>query len=139
MAAILDTGYFVALANKRDQNHASADQLARTRQERRILLSSVLPEAMYLIANRAGYLRAAQFARTLTKSYLTLELVTMQDLARVSELMEQYQDSRLDFVDCTIIAVAERLNITRIWTFDRRDFLIVRPRHAEHFDLLPER
>jgi hypothetical protein len=29
------------------------------------------------------------------------------------------------------------MNITRILTVDRRDFSIVRPRHVEHFELLP--
>jgi uncharacterized protein len=52
--------------------------------------------------------------------------------------MPQYASAKLDFVDCTIMAVAERLEIQHIATFDRRDFSIVRPAHIEHFILLPE-
>jgi uncharacterized protein len=33
--------------------------------------------------------------------------------------------------------VAERQGITRILTLDRRDFGMVLPRHATHFDILP--
>ena len=51
--------------------------------------------------------------------------------------MRQYADTELDFVDTAIMAVSERLNITRIATFDRRDFSIYRPTHVEHYELLP--
>lgn len=43
----------------------------------------------------------------------------------------------LDFVDALIVAIAERLNITRLLTLDRRDFQIIRPKHCNSFELLP--
>jgi predicted nucleic acid-binding protein len=43
----------------------------------------------------------------------------------------------VDFVDATIAAVAERLNITRILTLDQRDFQIIRPKHSDYFEILP--
>jgi hypothetical protein len=49
----------------------------------------------------------------------------------------QYADSRLDFVDATVIAVAEDANISTILTLDRRDFRMVRPQHTSAFELLP--
>lgn len=55
----------------------------------------------------------------------------------MSSLMRQYQDAELDIADIAQVALAERLNITQIYTFDRRDFIIVRPRHTDYFDLLP--
>lgn len=51
--------------------------------------------------------------------------------------MEQYADSRIDWVDCTIAAMAERLRITRILTLDQRHFRILRPTHTAAFDLKP--
>jgi predicted nucleic acid-binding protein len=35
------------------------------------------------------------------------------------------------------MAIAERLGVTRIYTLDRRDFSVVRPAHAERYELLP--
>lgn len=35
------------------------------------------------------------------------------------------------------LLLAERLNITQILTFDRRDFSVFRPAHTPYFDLLP--
>lgn len=51
--------------------------------------------------------------------------------------MSTYAVAKLDFVDCCLTALAERLNITKIRTFDRRDFSMIRPKHAEYFELLP--
>jgi predicted nucleic acid-binding protein len=48
-----------------------------------------------------------------------------------------YADAALGFVDGALIALAERLNCTRIATLDRRHFTFVRPRHCTHFEILP--
>lgn len=60
-----------------------------------------------------------------------------EDYRRAAEVMLQYEDADLDFVDALIVALAERLNITRLLTLDQRDFRLVRPRHCSAFELLP--
>jgi uncharacterized protein len=40
-------------------------------------------------------------------------------------------------VDASVVAAAERLDVRQIATVDRRDFGVVRPKHAEAFELLP--
>lgn len=137
MTVLIDTGFFFALLDSSDKNHAAADTLMRTSVEEKILLSAVLPEAAYLIGSRLGYPTAIRFVKILSDAPLRFEWVSQADLARVAEIMETYAEARLDFVDCTLMAVAERLNITHIWTFDRRDFSMVRPSHAPYFELFP--
>jgi predicted nucleic acid-binding protein len=44
---------------------------------------------------------------------------------------------KLDFVDTLIVAIAERLNILRVLTLDRRDFHLIRPKHCGAFEILP--
>ncbi|MBI5670134.1 MAG: hypothetical protein HZC41_19230 [Chloroflexi bacterium] len=56
---------------------------------------------------------------------------------RTADLLDQYADSRVDFVDASIAAVAERLNLTRVLTLDQRDFGILRPRHVTRLEALP--
>jgi uncharacterized protein len=68
---------------------------------------------------------------------LQVECLTAEDLVRVHGILEQYTDSQLDFTDAAIVAIAERLNITRVYTLDRRDFSIIRPSHCDYFELLP--
>jgi predicted nucleic acid-binding protein len=59
------------------------------------------------------------------------------DYSRVRELIVQYSDLSLSFVDASIVAVAERLEETTIATLGRRHFSVVRPLHCEAFTLLP--
>jgi uncharacterized protein len=55
----------------------------------------------------------------------------------VRELVTTYADLRLGGTDASLIALAERLGATRIATLSHRHFTVVRPRHADAFELLP--
>lgn len=44
------------------------------------------------------------------------------DLERCFELMVQYGDAPMDFADASVVAVAERSGIDRVFTLDRRHF-----------------
>jgi len=61
------------------------------------------------------------------------------ELPRIRELMRKYADLPMDFTDAVLVAVAERDAVATIFTVDRRDFAIYRPRHARTFRLLPAR
>lgn len=52
-------------------------------------------------------------------------------------IMQQYQAAKFDFVDTAIMALAERLKIEIICTFDHRDFSLFRPQHCNYFHLVP--
>lgn len=60
------------------------------------------------------------------------------DRTRIAELLTQYADNPLGYVDASIVAVAEHLGETVIATLDRRDFSAVRPRHIDSFTLIPD-
>jgi predicted nucleic acid-binding protein len=66
-----------------------------------------------------------------------VESVTDDDLRRCADILDTHSDSRIDFVDASVMAVAERLGAYRIYTLDRRDLSIMRPRHVDAFELLP--
>lgn len=78
-----------------------------------------------------------RFVSKMTPDAVQVESVTTEDLARTHEILEQYADSQLDFTDAAIVAIAERLAITRVYTLDRRDFSIIRPSHCDYFELFP--
>lgn len=137
MTAILDTSFLFALSDRSDRNHSRVLTVAQTIRNRLILPTVVLPEACYLIGSRLGHKAMRDFLVNLPSRDLQLEALSIEDLARMTEILEQYTDSQLDFVDAAVVALAERMNVTRILTLDRRDFSIVRPRHCEYFELLP--
>lgn len=137
MTAILDTSFLFALTDKSDRNHQRVLAVAQSSNEALVLPVVVLPEICYLVASRLGHQPMRHFVSSLTPKAVQVEPVTAQDLVRVHEILEQYADSQLDFTDAAIVAIAERLIITRVYTLDRRDFSIIRPRHCDYFELLP--
>ncbi len=137
MTAILDTSFLFALTNQADRNHIRVLAVAQSASETLLLPSVVLPEVCYLIASRLGHHAMRKFLANLVTSGVQIEQVTSIDLERVNQILEQYADSQLDFVDAAIFAIAERLNITRVLTLDRRDFSIMRPKHCACFEILP--
>jgi uncharacterized protein len=137
--AVADTSFLFALTNRKDRNHLKVLNLSCTLMNEMIVLPiSVLPEVCYLIASRLGHTSMRDFLNEVVKAnHIIIEPIIPTDLIRVTEILDQYADSQLDFVDATIIAIAERKKICRILTLDRRDFTRVRPKHCAYFDILP--
>ena len=65
-----------------------------------------------------------------------IDLVAV-DYRRIIELIEIYADLGLGFIDASIVAVAERLDVSRLATLNHRDCSVVRPAHVAAFELLP--
>jgi predicted nucleic acid-binding protein len=137
MQTIADTGYLFALADTKDTHHQSVLEVARVVSDTIILPVTVLPEICYLLDSRLGHDAMRRFLARLQAGPMLIESIVKSDLARVSEILEQYQEARIDFVDATIVALAERLNITRILTIDQRHFRLFRPKHCTAFEILP--
>jgi hypothetical protein len=137
MTAILDTSFLFALADQSDLNHQRVLAVAQAVNETLVLPIIVLPEICYLIASRLGHQAMRHFLSTLTPDAVQFETLTTEDMIRVQKILEQYADNHLDFTDAGIVAIAERLLITRVYTLDRRDFSIIRPQHCDYFDLFP--
>ncbi len=136
METIADTGFVVALANRSDVKHEVVKAIYL--QHKRILLpQTVLAEVAYLIGREAGVITVASFLKGLSMSRFSLLALFDEDILRVAEILDQYADSRIDFVDASVMAVAERLNIVTVLTLDRRDFSLFRPRHCNAFVLIP--
>ncbi|MCZ8223057.1 MAG: PIN domain-containing protein [Microcystis sp. LE19-84.1B] len=130
------TGFVVALLNQSDIKHS--DVVAIYQNYQQILLpQTVLAEVAYLVGRSAGVSTVAAFLKGLSASRFHLIPLSETDVIRVSEILEEYKDSRIDFVDATVMAIAERLKITLILTLDQRDFRLFRPKHCQSLEILP--
>lgn len=137
MAILVDTSAIVALANASDPRHDAVRTAFAAATEPFIIPLPVLPEIDYLIQREAGTDAALIVMDTLVRGNMVIDHLMHADLVRANEPMRMYADTYIGFVDSSIIALAERLNIRRILTLDRRHFAFVRPRHCAAFDLLP--
>ncbi|MFN9359020.1 MAG: type II toxin-antitoxin system VapC family toxin [Pseudanabaena sp.] len=137
MTVVLDTSFLFALTDLTDLNHDCVLAVVQSINEPLLLPSFVLPEVCYLIASRLGHQAMRKFIANLVVSGVQIESMMATDLERVGQILEQYADSQLDFVDAVIVAISERLRITRVLTLVRRDFSIMRPIHCDYFEILP--
>jgi len=133
---VADTGFIVALLNKADRMHPAVTKIYL--QQKQILLpQTVLTEVAYLTGREAGIGAVVAFLKGIAASRFQLISLTEEDLLRAAEILEEYKDSRVDFVDATVMAVSERFGSKKILTLDQRDFRLFRPRHCDSFEILP--
>ena len=136
MTALIDTGFLLAVISANDRSH-EACVLAMEQEPNPLLPAPILTELAYMTVRAIGHAAFVRLMRSVFAGELQLIFAHQEDIQRAIDIMEQYADSRIDYVDCVIAAMAERLEITRILTIDQRHFRILRPRHTPAFDLRP--
>jgi predicted nucleic acid-binding protein len=58
-------------------------------------------------------------------------------IARVRKLLDKYADLPMDFADATLVALAEELDCTSVFTTDPLDFSVYRIKGRKPFRILP--
>lgn len=134
---LLDTSFVYALYDHQDPYHHKAREFMRGNRLPFIMPDVVLVEASFFAARSGGTLGQVRFLDGLWTAGIPFEPILRDDLPRIRDIMHTYADAKLDITDCCIMALAERLKITRVATFDRRDFAIFRPTHCPALELLP--
>jgi hypothetical protein len=69
---------------------------------------------------------------------IRVENLFPEDYLRVRDLCDRYADAGIGFVDAAVLAVVERLNEPKLATLDHRHFGLMRPRHVDSLQLLPQ-
>lgn len=137
MTAILDAGFLYALFDETDTHYTPVLNAMRSYRGRIILPVPAITETAYLIRRNLNVEALAIFLESLNVVAYELESPLPADYLRSAEILRKYNDSNIDFVDACIVAMAERLNITKILTVDRRHFGIFKPSHCDSFEILP--
>lgn len=133
---IIDTGILYALADRDDRHHRAAKQIFSAA-ETRLVPEPVIVECDWLILERLGIDAEIAFLRGLAEKAFAVEPPKRVDRARAAQLVAQYKDARIGYVDAVTVAIAERLQEVRIATVDRRHFEMIRPLHTPAFEILP--
>lgn len=137
MTSILDAGFLYALVDENDTNNSAVVSAMMHYRGKIILPTLAITEAAYLVKRNMGLMALALFAESLADVSYDLMTPLSVDFVRSAEILRKYNDVNIDLVDTLIVAIAERLNITRILTVDRRHFGMFKPKHCEAFELLP--
>ena len=132
--ALCDTGPLIALFDLSDEAHARCAAALETFTGGFVTTWPVLAEAFHFVDRPRD--------RSLLWNFVLSDVVRVEDiqatdLGRVRLLMEQYADLPMDFADASLVVLAERLRVFRVFTLDRRGFAIFRPRSAQSFEIFP--
>jgi predicted nucleic acid-binding protein len=129
---LIDTGPFVAYLDRKDRAHAvvaaSIDlfkgQLATT--------GAVISEVMYFVSEFPN--GPVSFAKLLLASDVRIaEPAQPAHILAAAELMVKYSDTPMDFADATLVLLAEELDVTEIFTLDRRGFSVYKTARGKRF------
>ena len=137
MISILDAGFLYGLVDKSDAHNTAVVRAMSHYRGRIILPVPAITETAYLVKRNLGLEPLARFLESLSEVDYEFETPIADDFSRSAEILRKYNDANIDFVDACIVAMAERLNITKILTVDRRHFSIFKPRHCDSFEILP--
>ena len=132
---LVDAGPLVALIHADDRHHQQCREALASLREPMITVWPAFTEAMYLLAFSSD----AQDAlwQILDSDALRIGELCEEDYPRMCELMRKYHDLPMDLADAALVRLAERESIHRVFTIDRRDFQVYRPKGIRRFDILP--
>ena len=133
---IADTGFWVALANRRDRHHARATEVARGIDEPLVTTVPVLTETTHLLLVALGADAVIKFVAAWRAGAFSIFEIGSGHAQRVQQLMQKYRDLPMDLADASLVILAESLGHGRILSTDERDFRTYRWKHHHPFQNL---
>ncbi|MYF29566.1 MAG: PIN domain-containing protein [Gammaproteobacteria bacterium] len=133
---LADTGALLAMLDRDDRWH---DQCVAAFGKLRLPLATtaaVLTELFHLLDHPAEVVEAWRLVRT---GALTVRPITDEDLPDLERLMGRYADRPMDFADATLVHVAEKDQLSTVFTIDHDDFETYRIGHRGRFRIEPAR
>ena len=130
--ALADTGYWIALANRRDRWHTQAVSVTKRLAEPLIVTWPVLTETCHLMLARLGVERELQFVQQVAK-VADIHEIRADRLSEIQALMAQYRDLPMDLADASLVLAANDLQNGRILSTDQRDFRTYRWKERQPF------
>jgi predicted nucleic acid-binding protein len=134
---VLDTSFVVALLRRNDEHHRDAVDFFSLEAEARFSTTPlVLAEIDYMLHRRGTPAVIEAFYAEIDAGTMGVEWWPKLDV-RAAEIADRYTEIGLGLTDASLVALAGRLETTRIATFDERHFRAVEPLSGGSFELLP--
>jgi hypothetical protein len=120
----VDTGFFVALLDPRDENHSRAVEALEGFQNRRLkdlllTTNNVVLETITVARYEAGHALAVKAGEMLYSEKLArLHRTTAEEEAAAFAYLRKHEDKEYSAVDCLSFVVMEKLGIREALTLD---------------------
>ena len=132
---LADAGPLVAILHRSDAAHEDCVRVLRRTTSALSTTWPVVTEATYLL----GFSFDAQdgVLEMIERAELRVLPLEAGDVPSIRVLMRRYRDLPMDLADASLVHVAAREGIDRIFTLDRRDFSVYRLRRGKRFTIVP--
>ncbi len=132
---LLDTGALVSLLDRSQAHHEKCRRVFSGWTGPVLSTEAVLTEATHLLAGVQG-------GRTACVDFFVsggalLVPSSRASLQRVAKLLDKYADLPMDFADATLVALAEEVDCTSVFTTDRTGFSVYRVKGRKPFRIVP--
>lgn len=133
---IADTGFWLALANRKDRHHDRARRLLASLEEPLVTTWPVVTETCYLLLDRLGPASEQRYLGSFAAGAFDIFDLRREDAPKMVDLMAVYANLPMDLADASLVILAERLGHGRILSTDGRDFRAYRWKQREPFENL---
>lgn len=133
---LTDAGPLIALIDRGEERHGMCVAALKELRPPMITTWPAFTEAMYLLGDAGGWNAQKPLWAWVRQGVLEIRELDASGVARSQKLMEKYADTPMDLADATLVALAEQLQASQIFTLDS-DFLIYRTYQKKSFTLWP--
>lgn len=124
MKAFADSGWFIALHNKKDVHHKEAVEILKKIPCEKIMVYTsdyVIDESVTLALARTKSPDTAEALGEgiMNSKYIKILKVTDDNFRDAWEFFKENKNNYYSFTDCTTFILMKELNINKIFTFDK--------------------
>lgn len=133
---LVDTGPLVALIRKSDRDHARCAAYAGELRTPLLTTWPVITEAAWLL--RANPKEVDALLKLVSDGYVAVDPLDPAAVEWIRAFYAKYADLGPQLADATLVYLAETLQISDVFTLDRRDFSVYRLTSGETLRIHPE-
>jgi len=128
---LIDAGPIIAYFDQSDPAHELVDEFYEEYTGQLFTTLPVITEAVYLL--RSSVAVQNELLADLAKNVYELVHLVAADFQRIAELNLKYKDLPADFADLSLVAISERLGVSKVATLDD-DFNVYRRFRTDRFE-----
>lgn len=118
----IDTGFFFALADRRDEHHHAAKRWIDSARDGWVTTWPVITETCHLLSDRLSESSKHDFMQEITHGGIVVWEIPNDAARKIPAMMKKYAKLPMDLADASLALLAEHLGHGRILTTDQRDF-----------------
>jgi predicted nucleic acid-binding protein len=133
---LIDAGPLIALVDRNEPRHTECVEVLKTLSAPLVTTCAAFTEATYLLGKTTGWQGQERLMRLVLRGDLAVASLESESCTRVAALMQKYRDQPMDLADATLVALAEKREVQRIFTLDRH-FYAYRLHDRTAFEVVP--